>query len=855
MAELLSRIGHACARHGWRVIAAWVALLALAGGGFALGLGSLANSFDIAGTASSEVVEELQEELPELSGAAGMVVIRTDDGAAFSLRQQTEVAGLVARAEELPDVADVVDPFASEKERAGRVAEIEDGRARLADGRAQLDTAQKQLDAGMRQLADASAQLDAARARAEAAGSPAGATAQVAAQQQGLEERKRQLAAGQQQLDDNRAELTKQSARVEAGAELLKLADGIRLVSGDGSVAVINIAFTEPRLELAESSKAAVSAFFDGHAVEGVSVDYSTEIAQGVPTLFGPAEAVGLVVAAVVLLVMLGSLIAAALPLVTAITGVGIGVLASLAFSGIVQMASITPVLGVMLGLAVGIDYSLFIINRHRHQLAQGMDTEESIALANGTAGNAVLFAGTTVIVALLALNVTGISFLGVMGNVGAACVAIAVLIAVTLTPGLLGLIGRRILGSRAHARLEAKASAGRAAKPMSTLRATATILAATAALLVVAIPALSMRLGLPDGSSEPHHTTTHRAYQLTADAFGDGANATLLVTAWLPPAFEDDATEAQLEIARTITGLGDVDAVAPVAVSDDGRLAVFQVKPAAGPNATSTEQLVRNLRDPGVLDGTRLIGTPLGVAGQAAINIDVSEKLADVLPLYLVVVIGLSLLLMILVFRSMLVPLVATAGFVLSLLATYGALVAVFQWGWFGAAFGISATGPILSFLPVVLVGILFGLAMDYQLFLASGMREAYVHGSPARLAVAQGFRAGRSVVIAAALIMISVFGGFGFAESIVIRSVGFGLAVGILLDAFVVRLLLMPALMHLLGHSAWWIPAWLDRLLPHVDVEGSALEPGLAGSVGAPRRGARRAVDTERLGPPVDR
>src|SRR5690606_9340315 len=217
--------------------------------------------------------------------------------------------------------------------------------------------------------------------------------------------------------------------------------------------------------------------------------------------------------------------------------------------------------------------------------------------------------------------------------------------------------------------------------------------------------------------------------------------------------------------------------------------------------------------------------GIELGVAGLAASNIDISEALDSVLPLYLAVVVGLSLLIMILVFRSLLVPLIATGGFVLSLFATYGATVAVFQWGWGADLLGIHP-GPILSFLPLILVGILFGLAMDYQLFLASGMREAYVHGSPARLAVAQGFRAGRSVVIAAGLIMVAVFGGFVFSESVIIRQLGLGLAVGVLLDAFVVRLLLMPALMHVLGRAAWWIPRWLDRILPNVDVEGAALE-----------------------------
>ena len=261
--------------------------------------------------------------------------------------------------------------------------------------------------------------------------------------------------------------------------------------------------------------------------------------------------------------------------------------------------------------------------------------------------------------------------------------------------------------------------------------------------------------------------------------------------------------------------------AVAPIAVSDDNRLAAFQVLPKEGPNSVSTDHLVRDLRALPPVDGDMT----LGVAGQTASYIDISQALADVLPLYLVVVVGLSLLIMIMVFRSLLVPLIATGGFILSLFATYGATVAVFQWGWLAAPLGITP-GPILCFLPIILVGILFGLAMDYQLFLATGMREAYVHGSTARLAVVRGLHAGRSVVIAAGLIMVSVFGGFIFSESTMIRSIGFGLAVGVLVDAFIVRMLLMPALMHLLGRSAWWLPRWLDKIIPNVDVEGAALE-----------------------------
>ncbi|WP_350348305.1 MMPL family transporter [Agromyces sp. G08B096] len=836
MAELLYRLGKFAARRGWVVVASWVVVLAIAAGGFLIGFKGLATSFDIPGTASGEVIEELEGELPDFAGASGTVVFETVDGSPLSDEQQAAISDLADSATGLPDVADVIDPFETEQERADRQQELADGRTELENGRAQLDAGQAQLDAARAQAADGQAQLDAgqaqldaARAQAEAAGAPEEQLAALDAQQAQLDAQQAQLDAGQAQLDaeqakldEGRDELEANAEQLEQGAELLALSDGIRVVSEDGSTALVNVAFTEPRLELPEESKQAVIDHFESEPIDGVEVSFSTDIAQGVPQIVGVGEVVGVVFAAVVLLVMLGSLIAASLPIVTAILGVAIAALGTLAFSGVVQMASVTPILGVMLGLAVGIDYSLFIINRHRKQLLQGAEPHESVGLANGTAGNAVVFAGATVIVALLALNVTGVPFLGLMGTVGAVAVAIAVLIAISLTPAILGLLGTRVLGRRARARIGEEHHEDLDAKPMSTWRAVVTVVATAAALLTIAIPALSMRVGLPDGSSEPVESASYRAFATTEEALGAGANGPLLVAATLPEDLDDDEVlQAQLDVATTLADLDDVVAVAPIAVSDDGTLAAFQVVPAEGPNSQSTEQLVRDIRALPPVDGD----ITLGVAGQAAINIDVSQNLADVLPLYLVVVVGLSLLIMILVFRSILVPLIATGGFILSLFATFGAVVAVFQWGWGADALGIH-TGPILSFLPVILVGILFGLAMDYQLFLASGMREAYVHGAPARLAVARGFRAGRSVVVAAGLIMISVFGGFVFSESTMIRSIGFGLAFGVLVDAFVVRMLLMPALMHLLGRSAWWLPKWLDRIMPDVDVEGAALE-----------------------------
>jgi RND superfamily putative drug exporter len=858
MAELLHRLGTFAARRAWTVIAAWVVILGVVGGGFAIGFTGLSSSFDIPGTASGDVIAELQDELPDFSGASGAVVFRTSDGSALTDAQKGDITTLVDSAGDLPDVARVTDPFEAQAQLDTQRQQVVDGRQQLADARAQAEAGQAQLDAGAAQLDQGQQQLDAGRAQLDAAPLPdAQKQAQfdeLDQQQTQLDQQRAALAQQQTQVTDGLAQIATQETQLAEGAELLSFADAIRLVSDDGSTAIVNVSFGEPRLELSEASKEAVVEHFTADPVDGVDVAFNTEISQGVPEILGVGEAIGVAVAAIVLIVVLGSLLAASFPIITALVGVAIGAMATLSFSGLVQMASVTPILGVMLGLAVGIDYALFILYRHRRQLLQGADVVESIGLANGTAGNAVVFAGMTVIVALLALNITGIPFLGLMGTAGAVSVFVAVLIAVSLTPALLGLAGLRILSRRARSRIAAAGEATHprraaragapvadaaqhprraartgtvatvsAAKPMSTLRAVVTMVVAVAALLVVAIPALSMRLGLPDGGSEAEDSTAYQAFTWTEDAFGAGANAPLLITAALPAGTADaDVQGLQLEVARELFAQDDVAAVAPVAVSDDRTLAAFQVIPQEGPNAVSTEQLVRDLRALPPVDGD----IELGVAGAAAINIDISEGLADVLPIYLVVVVGLSFLIMVMVFRSLLVPLIATAGFVLSLFATYGAVTAVFQWGWLGEVLGVHNPGPILSFLPVILVGILFGLAMDYQLFLATGMREAWAHGASPRLAVAQGFRAGRTVVSAAAIIMIAVFSGFIASDSVIIKSMGLGLALGVLFDAFIVRMLLMPAVMHVLGGSAWWLPRWLDRVIPNVDVEGSALE-----------------------------
>ena len=717
MAALLYRLGSFAARKAWTVIVSWVVILGLGVGAFLTLGGTLSNSFDIPGTASGAVTDQLAEKLPDTAGGTGTVVYQTTDGSAFTEQQKQEISDLASSAEDLDGVASVIDPFDAQQQQAVQAQDLADGKDQIDGGRAQLDAGQTQLDDGRTQLDAGLEQLTTARSQAEAGGAPAEQLAALDAQIAALNGQLTELDAQQKTIDESRDELDANAEKVDLGSTLLDLTNGIGVVSEDGSTAIVNVSFEDPRLELSEEVKQGTIEHFDSSPIDGVEVNFGTDIAQGVPEIFGVGEAIGLAFAAVVLIVMLGTLIGAALPIVTAVVGVGVGVTASLAFSGVVDMASVTPVLGVMLGLAVGIDYSLFIVNRHRKQLLNGVPVRESIGLATGTSGTAVVFAGTTVIVALLALNVTGVPFLGLMGTVGAVCVAVAVLVAITLAPAILGLVGTRLLSGRARATIGQPHAAGKPVKQMSTLRAIVTVLVSVIALLIVAIPSMSMRLGLPDGASEPSDSTSYRAFHIVDEQFGEGANGPLLVTATLDDAVsDDDLLATQVEIAQTLSDQDDVVGVAPIATSDDNTLLAFQVLPAEGPNSASTEKLVQDIRALPQLDG----GITLGVAGQAATNIDISEALAGVLPLYLVVVVGLSLLIMIVVFRSLLVPIIATGGFVLSLFATYGLIVAVFQWGWGAEIIGLHSTGPILSFLPVILVGILFGLAMDYQLFLS---------------------------------------------------------------------------------------------------------------------------------------
>ncbi|MEV8254631.1 MMPL family transporter [Rhodoglobus sp. NPDC076762] len=823
MAELLYRLGRLSARRAWLFIISWLAVLGLAGAGFAVFGGTLSSTMTIPGTETERVANELTEQLGNVGGISATVVFSSEDGSALSDSQQSEITDALAALTSQSDVSAVIDPFETAAERDAQAQQIVEGRDQIDAGEQQLSAGQAQLDAAVAELDAGQAQLDAAIEQAQAAGFYEASKAQFDAQQAQIDAGLAEIETQQVTIDDNSALLAEQGEELGFGERLLDAASEISFVSDDGATALGLITFDSELLDLSEETKNEITGVLDNVDIEGVTVDYSSTLTLSTDGLLGIGEIIGVLLAGVVLLVLFRSFLPATLPIVSSIIGVGVGVAGSLAFSGVVDMTSVTPILGVMLGLAVGIDYTLFIVQRHRRQLAAGMELHESIGLANGTSGNAVLFAGSTVLVALLALNVSGIPFLGVMGTVGAVCVLISVLIAVSLTPALLALLGKRVLSRKARANIGHESHVLPPARAMRTSRAVVMLIVATLGLLIVAIPALSMRLGLPDGSSEPADSTQYRTYTAIAEEFGAGQNGTLLVTATLPAGVAEGAElETQADLADQLLAVDDVEAVAPIGVSDDRDYFAFQVVPVEGPTSVSTGELVHELRDSSPLAGD----IELGVAGSASGNIDISEKLANVLPLYLAVVVGLSLIILILVFRSLLVPMIATAGYVLSLLAAFGAMVAVYQWGWLGTVFGVTDPGPLLNFAPIIIMGVLFGLAMDYQLFLVSGMREAYIHGVPAKAAVMSGLRSGRAVVTAAAIIMIAVFGGFVFSHLAIVRPLGFGLAIGVLFDAFVVRMMLVPALMHLFGKSVWWLPRWLDRILPSVDVEGSALE-----------------------------
>ncbi|MFK8908176.1 MMPL family transporter [Streptomyces sp. YS-3] len=603
-------------------------------------------------------------------------------------------------------------------------------------------------------------------------------------------------------------------------------------VSKDGSTAYISVKYKVNGMALEDSDRKALEDSGKAAQKAGLTVEIGGDALQAKPET-GSGEIIGVVIAGIVLMITFGSLIAAGLPLITAIIGVGIGVSTITALANVLDLGNTTSTLASMIGLAVGIDYALFIVSRYRAELREGREREEAIGRAVGTAGSAVVFAGLTVVIALCGLAVVNIPMLTKMGVAAAGTVVIAVLIALTLIPAVLGFAGKRVFGRRTRRKMDAgtaqtpgetKPNMGTRWSSFVLRRPIWVLLAGVIGLGAVAIPAASLEMGLPDDGSQPTSTTQRRAYDTLSDGFGPGFNGPLMIVVDGAGA-SGGAKAAADRTSDTIKKLPDVAEVMAPALNKAGDTATITVIPKSKPSSTETEDLVQSIRDAGK-DIRSETKAEVLVTGATAMNIDFSKRMNDALLPYLALVVGLAFLLLMVVFRSVLVPLKAALGFLLSVVAALGAVVAVFQWGWLGGLFGVENPGPIMSMMPIFMVGVVFGLAMDYEVFLVTRMREAFVHGERPGQAIVTGFRHGARVVTAAAVIMIAVFSGFIGASDQMIKMIGFALAIAVFFDAFVVRMAIVPAVLALLGAKAWWLPGWLNRILPNVDVEGEGLK-----------------------------
>ena len=704
-------------------------------------------------------------------------------------------------------------------------------------------------------------------------------------------------------------------------SELSKLDDVSRVVSPFENTAAISsdktIAYAQVQLKneagsVPEDTITKIESILAAARSDNLQIEAGGDVISKVPAeILGIGEVGGVVLALVVLVMTLGSLVAAGMPIVTALVAIGVSMAGLFSLSEVIEIGATTPVLAVMLGLAVGIDYSLFIISKYRSYVLRGFSYQDAAARAIGTAGNAVLFAAATVVIALSALTIVQIPFMATMGLSGAATIAIAALVSITLIPALLGLAGSRIFSRKQQKVVAATQKKG----PQTvesidrktfwyrwgaaiTKHPIVILVTSVVVLAVIALPVSQLKLGLPTDQYAATDTSERKAYDLLSKGFGEGFNGPLLVvveglpavgeadkaairdpalkqfneqaaaamsqqetvfqqkTATLTTpeqyaAFQQEVASAQAEgekqkaqalgkidqsvqqfaklvqlnkVAEKIAERDDVKQVVPAMATDDGTKGIIQIISKTAPSSDKTVDLISYLRSS---DNQKQLGgdaVTLAVTGSTALQNDINSNLSAALPLYLAVVVGLSLLLLIVAFRSILVPIKATLGFLLSVLAMFGAMVAIFQWGWFGIA---DAPGPIVSFIPIIAIGILFGLAMDYEFFLVSSMHESYQHTKDAKRSVIDGFGLGSKVVTAAGVIMVAVFAGFVFNHDVTIQAIGFGLAIGIFIDAFIVRMTIVPAIMTLLGKSAWWLPKWLDAIVPHVSIEGESDEP----------------------------
>ena len=799
MATFLYRIGRSAYLHRWRFIAVWVLLIIGAGAAAATLTQPMSNNFTIEGLESVETQERIQGYFPgeedQLEAPTGTVVMQARDGATLAD----------------PEVAAEVDAF-------------------LAD---------------LREL-DALTETETLVSPVLAAGG----------MQQQMTEQYAAQGMPQEQIDANIA--------------------AVSPLSDDGATGTVTVTFdADGAMSVPQADKDAFTAVVDEHTGDDANIDvaYSGNVFQ-MSELSFVAELLGIAVAAVVLIITFGSFVAAGLPLLTGVIGVGIGIAGVYAATSFTDsITSMTPTLAVMIGLAVGIDYALFILSRFRNELVlhvggndlepkeladelRGIPFKERAHLAGlavGKAGTAVVFAGMTVIIALVALSIIGIDFLTAMAFSAAVTVAIAVLVAVTLLPAILGAVGTKVFAARAPI---VKAPDPEDEKPTMGLkwvrliraRPVAFLLAGVVLLGLAAIPATQMRLAMPsDGSATPG-SPNRIAYEMIDDAFGPGRNAPMLAlvevddaSAPAPGAADAGAAGAQgaagagdldpaqfpLIFGGAAAHIQDIDGVVNaqvIAMSEEAPAAQILITPEVGATDERAADVLDNIRA-GAGDFAKDNPATYSVTGVSPIYEDISERLSEVLIPYIAIIMVLAFLLLVVVFRSLWVPFIAALGFGLSVAATLGLTVALWQEGWGGI---ISDPQPLISFLPIMCIGIVFGLAMDYQVFLVTRMREGWAHGKTAGNATSNGFKHGARVVTAAALIMISVFAAFMLMDEPFIKVMGFALALAVLLDAFIVRMTIIPATMFLLGERAWKIPGWLDRILPKVDIEGENLGRG---------------------------
>lgn len=596
----------------------------------------------------------------------------------------------------------------------------------------------------------------------------------------------------------------------------------------DKTIGYALVTYDVPAEEVTEASKEAIIEKLEITRDLGIQTELTGDVEFSELEIGIMSEVIGITMAFVILVMTFASFLAAGMPIVTAIIGLGIGLSTILIGTNFLNITSVSLTLAAMLGLAVGIDYALFIITRFRQQIVKGSSVKEAIAIANGTAGSAVVFAGVTVVIALLGLSIAQIPFLTMMGVAAALCVCIAVVIAVIVLPAILGIIGHKMTPLNNNrfleklTRVKQKQGSNKWGE-FVTKRPIPVAIFGIGLLAIISIPFFHMELGLPDDGQKNEESTERRAYDLLSEAYGPGYHASLIVAAKK----EDPSVDLQSVLDDTVKSIGDlsnVKSVSPPIPNQDEELFIISVTPETGPNAVETKELVRDIR--AITQQNEAKGSfELTVTGFTAVGIDISQKLNDAVPLFASFIVIFAFVLLVFVFRSILVPLKAVMGFLLSLGATLGFVVFVVQDGHFIEWFGFPGAGPVLAFLPVITIGVLFGLAMDYEVFLVSRMREDYAHSGDARGAILAGMRDSGGVVTAAGLIMIAVFAGFMLAPDPLIKVMGMALAFGILFDAFVVRMMIVPAVMTLMGKASWYLPTWLDNILPNIDMEGATI------------------------------